>query len=308
MPRSQRQVPNLYFGKPGRLVTLPYPLGAIERTAERQSYDFLTGSGLHQVSLLALASRPYVLTWNALHQDTFTRLEQYRLGANGPGPWAYIDPSAANLLPANVAAAGGLLRDATDLEVNTNGGTVTANSDLAFIHRATGDRSLRWLMGATIDANPTLTVSSQFRNWYGHPVAPSVSYAFSSWIRVDGTVETSGTISMRIGWYDLAGALISESTGGNVAVTSTWQRLSVIASSPSNAAYGVPRWVATGATLAVGGSFYIDEPLWEQDSVVNDWAPGTGIRPVEMVALTEAVPFEARMRTGIQLSLRELTK
>lgn len=310
MPRSQRQVPNVYFGKPGKLVTLPWPQGGIDRTPERQAFDFLTGSGLHQVSLLALASRTYSLSWNALHQETFTLLEQHRLGANGPGPWALIDPSAPNILPANVAAATGLLQDATDLYTSgVTHGTPLSNATSTFIHRTTGNRSIRWMFtDPSVATTPQLLIRPQFRNWGGIPVAPGLSYAFSSWMRVDGTVETSATVGMNLVWLDAAGATLSTSTGTLTAVTTTWARQSVIGTAPAGAAYVSPLWTMTGSTMASGGSVYIDEPLLEQDSVVNDWAPGTGIRPVEIVSMPETVPFEARMRTNIQVGIRELTK
>lgn len=310
MARSQRQVPSLYFGAPGKMVTLPYPLGAIDRTADKQTYDFLTGSGLHQVSSLTESSRAYTVTWNALHQDTFTNLEMYRLGANGPGPFAFIDPSAPNLLPANVASATGLRSDATDLVTDTlDNGTPLSNPTSTFIHRTTGYRSIQWLFTeAAQAANPTMYVRSPFRNWIGLPVMTGLPYSFSSWARVDGTIETSATLGVRMSWYDSASALLSTSSGSNATVTSTWQQLTVTGTAPAGAAFVIPRWVADGTTLAQNGSFYIDEPLLEQDSVVNAWAPGTGIRPVQMVGLTEGVPFEARFRTSVQLGLRELTR
>jgi hypothetical protein len=42
--------------------------------------------------------------------------------------------------------------------------------------------------------------------------------------------------------------------------------------------------------------------------VVNDWAPGTGIRPVEIVSLTEPVTFATRFRESIQMVLREVAR
>lgn len=311
MARGQRQVPNVYFGAPGKLVTLPYPLGSIDRTADRQTYDFVTGSGLHQISQLTESSRAYTLNWNALHQDTFTNLEMYRLGANGPGPFAYIDPSAPNLLPANVAAATGLYSDATDLVTASLNGTPSSNSDATFIHRTTGYRSIKWTfpeLNSDLPATPVMTVRSPFRNWGGIPVMTGLPYVFSSWIRVDGTIETAATIAVKIQWLDSAGAVLGTSSGTDTSITSTWVRLSVTANAPANAAYAVPRWVSDKTTITQNGSFYIDEPLFEQDSVVNNWAPGTGVRPVQMIGLTETVPFEARFRTGIQLGLREMTR
>lgn len=310
MPRSQRQVPSVYFGRPGKLVTLPWPQGGIERGADRQTYDFLTGSGLHQISRLAVASRAYQLTWNALHQDTLTLLEQHNLGANGPGPWAFIDPSAPNILPANVAAATGMTLDATDLYTDgVTYGVVGSNSTATFIHRTTGNRSIRWLFSdPTVHGNPILRVRPQFRNWAGIPVVPGLSYAFSSWLRVDGTVETSATINVRIRWLDAAGAELSNVASGAAAITSTWVRRSVIGTAPAGAVYADPVWSMDGTTMVSGGALYIDEPMLEQDSVVNDWAPGTGIRPVEITSLPETVPFEARFRTNVQMGFRELSK
>jgi hypothetical protein len=62
----------------------------------------------------------------------------------------------------------------------------------------------------------------------------------------------------------------------------------------------------TGSTVTVNGSIYIDEPMLEQDTVLNDWAPGTGLRPVEILSLTDSVPFNARFRQGASMVLREL--
>jgi hypothetical protein len=287
----------------------------MDRTYERQTFDFLTGSGGHAVSSLVAGSRLFNLTYNALHQDTFTNLEQYRIGANGPAPFVLIDPSAPNLLHPNVAAGAGLYGNATGFltfqtTIAGDNGTPGANSDPAFIHRTTGYRSIRWRFLVTPAAGDVaIGVLPGYRSWAGIPVAPSLPYMFSSWMRVDGVVETNATCSMRLRWLDSAGALIgSEVTGGNTSVTSTWQRLSVGSTSPSNAAYVVPRWYATGSTIALNGIVYIDEPMLEQDSVLNNWAPSSGLRPVEIVGMPETVPFAARFRTGIQLALRELAR
>jgi hypothetical protein len=307
--RGQRQVPNIYFGRPGKLVTLPWPKGDLGKPYERQTFDFVTGSGFHQVSSLAAGSRPYTIGWEALHVDNFAKLSQYRIGANGPGPWVLIDPSEPNLMPANVSAATGLYADATELiSVGGTGGTAGSNSNATYIHRTTGYRSISWrFLASPIDTAPVLRVQPLYRNWYGIPVVVGLPYTFSSWARVDGVVETNATLSARIQWWDAAGALLSESTGGDVAVTG-WQRLSVTATAPANAVYADVRWVAVGSTLTLNGIVYIDEPMFEQDSVVNDWVPGTGLRPVEIVDLGEGVPFESRFRTGVAMTVRELSR
>jgi hypothetical protein len=310
--RTSRQVPKLYFGQPGKgLQQLPWPKNGIDKPYERQTFDFLTGSGLHQVSSLTQGSRQFSLSWDTLHIDTFTMLDQYRIGANGPGPWFLFDPSAPNLLPTNVAAAGGLAGLSLDWNLPTAGagqGVVNANSLSQYIHRSSGWYSIQWKFSSAPDSVAVLIPNPQFRHWFGHPVVPGFSYAFSSWVTVDGTIETNSTVSMRLGWLDATGAQLSESAGTSTAVT-TWTRLSVIATAPAGAVYCQPRWRLDGTTMATGGSLFIDEPLWEQDSVVNNWAAGSGIRPVEIVGLTEGVPWDTRFRSGgITMTLRELAK
>lgn len=310
--RAFRQVPNIYFGQPGKqLQTLPWPSGGIDKPYERQTFDFLTGSGLHQVSSLSVGSRQYSVNWDSMHIDTFSMLSQYRIGTNGPGPFVLIDPSAENLLPANVSAPTGVTSlPNPDFILPTGGagqGSLGQSVDPTKIHRASGWASLRWVFNSAPDATCILAPAPQFRNWYGHPVVAGLPYTFSSWVTVDGTVETNATVSVRLGWLDKDGVQLSESNGGATAIT-TWTRLSVIATAPAGAVYAVPRWVLDGTTMAVGGALFIDEALWEQDNVLNNWAPGSGIRPVEIVGLGESVPFEARFRTNVQMTLRELAK
>jgi hypothetical protein len=310
--RDSRYVPDLYFGQPGKqMQKLPWPVGGIEKSYERQTFDFVTGSGLHQVSSLSVGSRPYTVSWTSMHVDTFALLSQYRIGANGPGPWVLIDPSSPNLLPTNVASSTGQLSGVTDWILPTAGagqGVVTSNKVASFIHRTAGWSSAQWKFASAPDAVAVLIPQSQFRNWFGHPVIPTLSYAFSSWVTVDGTVETNATVSVRIGWLDATGAQLSESAGTSTPIT-TWTRLSVIAAAPAGAVYAEPRWRLDGTTMATGGSLFIDEPLLEQDSIVNNWAPGTGIRPVEIVGLTESAPFDARFRAGgVTMTLQELAQ
>jgi hypothetical protein len=308
MVRLDRNNPDLWFGFPGKLLKLPWPRGGVTKPYERQTYDFVTGSGVHAVSSLSTGSRIYDLAWSALHVDSFAKLEQFRTGMNGPGPWVLIDPSAPNLLPPNVAAATGLYADASELDSALGSqGVPLSNADATFVHRAQGYRSIRWYFSVAAAASPSLGVVPLYRSWPGHPVVPSTSYTWSSWVRPDNILDSSVQVSMRLQWLGANGSQLSESTSGDITVTG-WQRLSVTATSPSNAVYVRPVWIGVGATITTGASIYIDEPLLEQDNVVNDWAPATGIRPVEIVALPDTVPFAGRFRTGATMSLRELAR
>jgi hypothetical protein len=310
VPRAERQVPSVYFGRPGALVTMPWPKGDLDKPYERQTYDFLTGSGHHAVSSLSTGSRQFTVAWEALHADNFAKVEQYRTGMNGPGPWVFIDPSAMNLLPANVAAATGLHGNVTGfISAGGSSGVVSSNLDPTYIHRTGGYRSIRWRWLVAAATTSYLGIVPGYRSWWGHPVMVGLPYIFSSWMRADGVVDSSITAAMEMVWLNASGVVVgSTATSGALTVTGTWQRLSATAVAPVGAAYVVPRWAATGSSITVNGSLYIDEPLLEQDSVLNDWAPGTGLKPVEIVSLPETAPFSARFRTGTIMSLRELAR
>lgn len=305
--RSTRQVPNVYFGIPGKLVTLPWPASGMDKPYDRQTSDFLTGSGMHQTSTLVLGSRPYEIAWDALHIDNFIKLSQFRIGVNGAGPFVLIDPSSPNLLDANVSAPTAVTGFTSQSFISVSGanGTITHNSNSAFVHRSLGWASLKWAWSVTPATTPQLFVQSPSRAWYSYPCVPTLSYAFSSWVTVDGTVETNATVAVKINWLNASGGVISTSAGSATAVTG-WTKLSVIGTAPAGAVYMQPFWELTGSTMVSGGALYIDEVMLEQDTVVNDWAPGTGIKPVEILGLSEKVPFDTRFRTNVTLSLREL--
>lgn len=314
MVRDSRIWPNVYFGKPGALITLPYPRGDIDKTYERQTFDFVTGSGQHMISSSPAGSRPFSLVWNSMHVDNFKLIEQYSTGMMGAGPWTLIDPSARNLLLPNQASATNLYSDASDWKTGNNlitEGTLLSNTNATFIHRPGATRSIRWqFTTGPISLRPTLVPISPYRNWNSFPVLVGLPYTFSVWICTDGVIDVSIGALMRIRWTNAAGAVVSDSTNPvfptYATVTGSWVRMSVTGIAPAGAYYGVPGVVVDDTTVTVGSSLYVDEPLFEQDSVLNDWAPGTGLRAVDILSLSETVPFDARWRKGMTLTLREL--
>jgi hypothetical protein len=304
MVRSDRNYPDVYFGRPGALVKLPYPRGGIERSYQRTSYDFETATGQHIVSQVALGARQYGVSWNALHMDNYRLIEQYYTGMMGQGPWAIIDPATANLLMPNQASATSLFND-TRL-FSATAGTLISNSNLTHIHRTGAPRSLRWLFSTAPGAtSPTLSVSTPYRSWYGFPAIPGQSYTMSSWLKPDGVVDTNVTMALKISWLDSTGTQITQITSGDITATG-WQQYSCGGVAPAGTAYLRPTWVLTGSTMLVNGSVYLDELMVEQDSVINAWAPGTGIRPVEILGLNDSSPFNARFRVNPVMTLREL--
>lgn len=308
MARSERQVPSVYFGRPGSLITMPWPRGDLEKPYDRQVFDFLTGSGQHVASMLSQGARTYTVKWNALHLDNFSKVSAFWNGANGAGPWVLIDPSAPNLLLPNQAAATNLLNDVTDISTLTNAstmGTLFSNTDTAHIHRTGSRRSIRWQFPVAPSGPATMTFPGAYRNWYGIPVALGVPYSWSLWAKPDGVVDTSITLAVKLQWLNAVGTQVQEDSGGDIVVTG-WTRLSMTFTPPATAVYVRPVLCPVSASVTVGASVYVDEPLLEQDSVINDWAPGTGLRPVEILSLMDVAPFEARMRRDVTMVLREL--
>jgi hypothetical protein len=302
--RTDRQQPNVYFGRPGSLVTLPWPRGDLDSTLDRQTFDFLNGAGGHRVSSLIGGSRQFSVNWNALHVDNYALIEKYWLGTMGQGPWVFHDRQRTNMLSLNQSSATNGWYDTRGFVPAATSGVVSSNSAASFIHRTGATRSLRWLFSGTITA-PSLSLPGLYSAWSGIPVVEGLPYMFSCWMTPDGVVDSSITVSVRLRWLTATGSTISETNGGDTACT-TWQNRTVTATAPSTAAYVLPLIVGTAASITSNSSLYIDELMLEQDSVANPWAPGSGVWPVEILGLSDSTPFAARFRKSPTLVLREL--
>jgi hypothetical protein len=310
MVRTSNYWPDIYFGAPGALTKLPWPRGGFDKPYEKQVADFLTGTGQHIIQSQAQGSRLITLNWNAMHADNYALVEQYWTGMMGYGPWALVDPSTNNMLMPNQASATNNLYDTTGFYTSTGAsgeGTLLSNSSATYLRRTGSTRSLQWQFPVAAITTPILFSKPPYRNWYGYPVAQGKSYTWSFWMTPDGVVDTSISGSARIRWVDASGGFISEAASSTTAVT-TWQQLSATGIPPSNAVYAQPVVVLTGSTITVNASVYIDSPLFEIDSVVNSWAPGTGMRAVEILSLTDTPAFDAKWRASITMVLRELVQ
>lgn len=305
--RDDRAWPDVYFGRPGALTTLPYPRDGIQPVYERPTFDFVTGSGGHRVSKLTGGSRVWQLNWRAMGGDTYGKLERYDQGHNGVGPWALIDPSRMNLLTANQSSATGLRRDTQGFSTSaSNHGSVFSNSNATHIHRAGADRSLEWRFTVAPFTSPRVELDTVWSPWFGVPTVPGRSYVWSCWVKPDGVIDASIDVEAKIQWRNTAGATVgAESTGGVQTVTG-WTRLICIATAPVGSAFGSVRLVGVGATITTGSSLYVDEMQFEDGTAVTDWVPGTGVNPVETLGLSGDVPWAATWRTGVTMTVREV--
>jgi len=262
--------PPIYFGAPGNLVQLPWPLGGLQASYDRLTNDFVTGSGFHRVQKLSGGARTYTANWTMLHQSTFDLLNAYFIGANGPGPFVLIDPSRPNLLTPNQAAAGGLYNDATDFAVVADSNGI-ASADATNVFRKGGTRSIQWqsyfsnsssFHGAS--ATPLMVLSPGYSGWPGIPVIPGQFYTFSAVAMID--YMTGGSITAKLQWYDVFGNSLALSTGSVITLNSGagWSTTFVTAQAPLNAAFVAPRFIGPG--LMVSNGFF--------DANVNGWSAG----------------------------------
>jgi hypothetical protein len=300
-------VPDVYFGKPGALIALPWPLGGLQRPTTRNASEFVTGSGVRRLSRQLRAAKLYELHWDNLRYDTYAKVEQYWLGHMGTGPWALVDPSSINLLTVNQSGATSDRNEAVGFSNlgNPANGTFSSNAVAAHIHRSGAPRSLRWLFAVTTTAFPVMEVRPAYTGWHGVPVVPGKAYTFSCWIKPDVVIDTSVLLSVRIDWRDANGTVLSEATSGDSTVT-TWTRMVATGTAPAGAYYAVPKIVCWDFTITVGGSLYVDEFQLEMAGAVSDWRPGNGVYPVSILGLNDAVPFASTWRSGPQMVLREV--
>lgn len=309
MARGYKTDPPVYFGLPGKLVQLPWPQGGVQAPVDRSIYDFMSGDGNHRVSSLVGTSRGYSLAWNALHQSTYDLLNEHWVGQNGPGPFVLIDPSRPNLLRGNQSGATGEWNDArgftTGFVTAGGNGTLSSNAVAANIHRARGRRSLQWSFSGTLVSTVSIGLDSAFSTWPGIPVLQNAAYSFSFWVKPDGVVDSSIDVGLRLVWYRVDGTVSRTDTVAPATVTA-WTQKTTTQTSPADAAYCKPVITATGSTITTGGSLFIDELLFEQDSAVNPWAPGTGVLPVAMLSFPEAIPFDGLFRLQPAMALREV--
>lgn len=292
----------IYFGRPGSLVSLPHPRGGVRATRDRPTTVFRTGAGGARVSRMVTGRRQYTINWDALTRDTYSTLEAFDQGHQGPGPFALLDPGRRNMLTANQSAATSVTNDSDNFTVSGSG--YTASSDSTLYRR--GPRSLK-ISAAYASQSGTVTLDSPTAEWYGVPVVSSRSLVFSYYARGAGS-DPVVTLTPRLAWYSTAGVNLSTSSGTPTATTSaSWTQMSVAATPPASAAYVLASIAVSGGTLSASAALYFDELQLEEGSSAGTWYPGTGVFPVQVVSLVEQWPFyHPDLRDGPVMVLQEV--
>lgn len=276
----------IYFGRPGSLITIPWPRGGIQSTRERQVDVFNLDSGGVRTGKLLGGKRTYRLAYNSLDYTTFALLEAFDQGHQGPGPFVLLDPGRRNTLTPNQSAATSETNGTDNYTVAGTGGSISSSSTTGTFSR--GPRSLKWSFTITTPATATLTLDSPSPDWYGVPVAIR-PYIFSFKALGAGS-DAIVTLTAQILWLDITGATLSTTSGSGVATNAaTFTTYTVTATAPANTAFALCRVSATGSTVSNGTILYLDELQFEEGAAATAWTPGTGILPLEVISLDDGM-------------------
>lgn len=292
----------LYFGRPGALQAIPEPRGGRDITRLRRRSQFALGSGGVRTATIVGGKRTFSLNWEALDAATWAYLESFDQGHQGPGPFAYLDPSRRNMLTDNQSGATSVTNDTTGFTAAGTGGNLASES--VIVKR--GPRSLRWNFATATPASATVSLNTPSRDFPGIPVAIR-AHSFCVQARTAGA---GVTLQARLTWLDAAGATISSSTGNATpAVSGAWTAVKVVnATAPAGTAFVLASVVATVATITAGAAVLLDELQLVEGAVADPlWSPGTGVLPVDVMSLNESPPFGfSQYRTGPTLVLQEV--
>lgn len=256
-----------HLGPAGALVQLPSPAPGYEQP------DILRG-GTHElvgggnVRDRIPARRRYTLSWPAISDD---HLSTIRTLTRLPGPYRYLHPLERNLLTVNQSTGTDELRTTEGVVARFQG---VCSSDTA--QTRSGTRSIKWDSQAALSISgrgPYLYTSEFTLDGTWTAVRPSTQYTFSGYARASAAVSFQALID----WHDATGAFLSVSLGTGTAVgTGDFNtRLSVTATSPATAAYGIGAFINTttpGATRQV----WFDDLQLEEGASVTNWRLGAG--------------------------------
>jgi hypothetical protein len=104
---------------------------------------------------------------------------------------------------------------------------------------------------------------------------PETSYTFSIYAKLYTDGLSVSTLTPKIKWYDASKVLISTSTGTPYTVTTSWGRLYVTATAPSNAAYASVEVEWDRTTAATQDEISFDMALFENTAFVLDYFDGS---------------------------------
>lgn len=179
------------------------------------------------------------------------------------------------------------------------GTNVTVARTTAQAHSGTASLSVTATTAANMSAESSAAGTAAF------PVASSTVYRASAWVR---TAVTGRTTDVRINWYDSGGGLISTSDSANITDSTTWQQLTLTATSPATAAYG--RIQVVWVSPAAGEVHYVDDVRLDSDrfdGYVDEW-PVEWPATVSTWAVSSITATSRSARLGLSDKLKSIVE
>lgn len=128
---------------------------------------------------------------------------------------------------------------------------------------------------------------------YGVPVVAGRALCFSAYVRGGGT-DSVTTWTPRIVWRDSTGAIVSSTSSGSGAVTSSagaWAQLYATGTPPATAVFADLQITYTSGATAGAVAYFRRFMLNEGTTPDTIWTAGTGVWPVRPLGLADVWPF-----------------
>lgn len=297
-----RVSPEIWFGRPGSLVSLPPPDPGVESARIRPKMIQDSGSS-HSVSTSSYGRRAWNYVFTGLPDDEYVILDSHESGVRGVGPWALLDPSYPNKAFPNQASGTDALADASGFSLPAGVTAETISSSTQYT--ANYKRSLAWTAPAT-PASGLLHMKTPWPrlldDYWGYPVTPSTQVVAG--IRARATQVDGARLVMR--FHDAAQSIIATTTPSYANLsTSAFADFTVTATGGSTAAWVSltfqinPSDVATATTVYLGGL-----QLLYGTGAITTWVPGNGVPMVSFSSFRANPPMYGRH--DIEVSLVEV--
>jgi hypothetical protein len=294
---------SIWFGRAGSLRRLWAPTGGTLATRDRDTSVFTNKNGGTRVTKALDGARQIVLNYGALGRANFEYLNQFAQGHMGAGPFILIDPGRRNMLTVNQSSATSQTGDTRGFTVSGAGGSISSDATGALPGPL--PKVLKWSFSTSTPASASLTLNKPSSVVPGIPILVR-QHTFWCMALASGS---SVTTALAVDWLSIAGAVLATSTGSAVVVgTSTPVELSVTGTPPAAAVYALCRVAPTVATIAAGDALYLSQfMLQEGDQSDPLWVGGTGVYPVQFVAMPEKYGFdEPGMLVAPTVTLQEV--
>lgn len=232
----------VYLGSLGRLVKLPY-VGSQQVQSEERYTPSVTLEGKRKAQVKPKGPRTWALSADHFRPNEHSLLSQFADGVWGAGPFVFVSADAphTNLLTPGAASCDPGLIVATSFV--SNGGPAEVEPGL-------------WVGRSYLNTSSSINMAFPART----PVIPGQPVNGSAYVRGAG-------MKVNISFWDAADQFISSASSSGSGSASSWSRLSVTRTPPSNAVR-----VAVYATGAGRGA----APAVTWSDKVLPWSDGQG--------------------------------